>query len=49
MIWKMNNRALCAFIFEHLSDNDYGIASTYTSAHDTYVTITPGRTLTQRL
>jgi hypothetical protein len=39
MIWNMNNRALRAFMFEHISDNDYGIASVHPNAHDTYEAI----------
>jgi hypothetical protein len=39
MIWKMNNCTLRAFLFEHISDNDYGIASVHTNAHNTYEAI----------
>jgi hypothetical protein len=39
MIWNMNNHALRAFITEHISDNDYGIASSHSNAHDAYEAI----------
>jgi hypothetical protein len=36
LIWKGNDRALHAFILEHVSNIDYGIASKFLVAHDTY-------------
>jgi hypothetical protein len=34
--WKSNNRALRAFILEHVSNFDYGLASVHINAHDVY-------------
>jgi len=34
--WKSNDRALRAFILEHVSNVEYGIASQHTLAHDVY-------------
>ena len=34
--WNLNNRALRAFILEHISDHDYAIASAHSNAHDVY-------------
>ena len=34
--WDLNNRALRAFILEHISDYDYTIASAHSNAHDVY-------------
>jgi transposase InsO family protein len=37
--WRSNNRALRAFILEHVSNFDYGIASVHLDAHDVYQTL----------
>ena len=34
--WGSSNRALRAFILEHVSDLDYGVASKFMDAHDVY-------------
>ena len=34
--WDLKNRALRAFILEHISDYDYTIASAHSNAHDVY-------------
>ena len=34
--WDVNNLALCGFIIEHISDNNYDIVSTLNNAHDVY-------------
>jgi hypothetical protein len=37
--WRSNNRTLRAFILEHVSNFDYGIASVHLDAHDVYQTL----------
>src|SRR6266702_5593005 len=34
--WKSNNWALCAFILEHVSNIDFGIASRFNVSHEVY-------------
>lgn len=34
--WKSNDQALCAFILEHLSENDYGSVNRHLTSHDVY-------------
>ena len=36
MIWGMNNRTLRSFLLEHVSSNDYEIASAHSSSHHVY-------------
>ena len=34
--WKSSDRALCAFIFEHISKSDYSMVNKHTTSHDIY-------------